>query len=76
MSVTLFEEAPFGPDVIQVLGEAFERACQALRDTGQPDIIKEVLAGRIIAAAHKGMRDPGKLCEEALLSLGLNADCD
>ena len=76
MSVNLFEEAPFGPDVIQILSEAFDRACKALRDTGQPDIIKEVLAGRIIAAAHRGMRDPNKLCEEALLSLGFSADCN
>ena len=69
MSANLFKDAPFGPDVVRVLSEA-------LQDTGQPDIIKEVLVSRIIAAAQKGMRDPTKLCAEALASFGLKADCD
>lgn len=72
----LFEDAPFGPDVVQLMSDAFDRACKALHDTGQPDIIKEVLAKRIIAAVHKGIRDPRELCEEALKSLGVESDCD
>ena len=76
MSANLFKDAPFGPDVVRVLSEAFDRACRALQDTGQPDIIKEVLVSRIIAAAQKGIRDPTKLCAEALASFGLKADCD
>ena len=76
MSASLFKDAPFGPDVVRLLSEAFDIACKALKDTGQPDIIKEVLASRIIAAAQKGTRNPTKICEEALASFGLDADCD
>jgi hypothetical protein len=75
MSDSLFKDAPFEPEVIAVLNEAFDKACKALHDTGQPDIIKEILASRIIAAARKGGRDPAKLCEDALASFGIEADC-
>jgi hypothetical protein len=41
-------------------------------DWGQPDIIKEIIAKRIIEVAGKGERDPGQLCERALNSLGFS----
>jgi hypothetical protein len=73
---TLFQEASFGPDVIQIMSDAFERACRSLRDTGQPEMIKEVIAQRIIVAAREGRRDPRELCEEAMKSLGLASNCE
>jgi len=36
----------------------------------QPDIVKEVIARRIISLAQKGERDPDRLCARALAALG------
>ena len=73
--VQLFQEAAFGPELTRVMGEAFERATRSLHDTGQPDLIKEVMAKRIIDAVRRGIRDPQQLCLEATKSLGLKSDC-
>jgi len=72
----LFQEAAFGPEVTQMMGEAFDLACQSLHDSGQPKTVQEVLAQRIIDFARRGIRDPRKLCEEALRSLGLPTSRD
>lgn len=71
--VNLFREAAFGPEATRVMGEAFEMARRSLHDTGQPEIVQEVLAKRIIDLARKGERDPQKLCEGALRALGLDS---
>ena len=72
----LFQEAAFGPELTRVMGEAFERATRSLHDTGQPDLIKEVMAKRIIDAVRRGVRDPLELCREATKSLGVKGECD
>ena len=41
-------------------------ALVALHDMGQPEVVREVLARRIIKAAKKGERDAAKLCAVAL----------
>ena len=56
----------FAPEAIAVMSEAFEAALKALQDTGQPNVVREVIAGRIIAAAKLGERDPVRLREAAL----------
>jgi hypothetical protein len=48
----------FDDSAIKVMGEAFDAACKDLNDTGQPDIVYEVVATRIIEAAKSGERDP------------------
>ena len=37
---------------------------------GQPDIVKEIIAKRIVEIAKTGERDPVQLCERALAALG------
>jgi hypothetical protein len=74
--VQLFQEAAFGPELTRIMGDAFERATRSLHDTGQPDLIKEVMAKRIIDAVRRGIRDPRQLCIEATRSLGVKGDCD
>jgi hypothetical protein len=69
-----FRTAAFDPDMTHVMGEAFDRACRDLHDVGQPDLIKEVIASRIIDAARDGERDPGRLCRLALNSLGFKRE--
>jgi len=56
----------FEPEVIAAMSEAFEAACKELDEAGQPRVAREVIAGRIIAAARIGERDPVRLRAAAL----------
>jgi hypothetical protein len=56
----------FGPEALAAMGEAFDTALKALDDTGQPRMVREVIAQRIIEAASHGERDPVRLREAAL----------
>jgi hypothetical protein len=47
------------------MSEALEAALRQLQDTGK-NVVREVVAGRIIAAAKLGERDPVRLREAAL----------
>jgi len=62
--------AVFDDHATGVMGEAFDAACKDLRDTGQPDLVYEVIAKRIIEAAKSGERDPEKLRDWALTAFG------
>jgi hypothetical protein len=62
----LFTSMTFAPEVLQAMGTAFDLACEQLRDTGQSDLVKEVLAKRIIDLANRGVTNPVDLCEHAL----------
>ena len=41
-----------------MLCDAYDKVSKSLHDAGQPDIVKEVIARRIISLAKKGERDP------------------
>ncbi|MGN6570596.1 MAG: hypothetical protein ACTHLO_04180 [Pseudolabrys sp.] len=69
----LFEKADFDPETIAILASAYEKARKSLHDKGQPRVVQEIIAGRIIATAKTGERDPDKLCEAALSALGNKA---
>ena len=69
----LFHEAVSDPEMVKTLCEAYEKACKSLHDTGQPQIVNEIIAQRIIALAQKGERDPDLLCAGALTALGNKA---
>ena len=60
----------FEPEAIAVMSEALEAACEVLHDVGQPDV--EAIAGRIIAAATLGERDPVRLRAAALAGHGID----
>jgi hypothetical protein len=72
-AVHLFQRTDFDPELIAALAEAYEKARKSLHDKGQPPLVQEVIAGRIIAAAQTGLRDPDRLCEMALTALGTKA---
>ena len=59
----------FDDEATRLMGEAFDAACKGLRDTGQPSVVQEVIAKRIIKAARKGERDPVQLHDGALKGL-------
>jgi hypothetical protein len=65
----LFASQTFEPETLQAMGTAFDLACEQLQDTGQSDIVKEVLARRIIELANSGVTDPVQLCKHAVSAL-------
>ena len=64
----------FDDDATRILGEAFDCACKTLHDKGQPQIVYEVIAKRIIDAAKNGERDPIRLRNIGLAGLRLDKD--
>ena len=54
----------------RVMGEAFEAACADLQDSNLSDLVREVIAERIIEAAKLGERDPKRLSSIALAAIG------
>jgi hypothetical protein len=53
------------PGAIKVLGTAYDMAIASLHDVGQPEVVWEVIAKRIIEAAQQGQYDPAALCAAA-----------
>jgi hypothetical protein len=68
----VFPSAVFDANATRAMGEAFDRACYTLHDLGQPDLVREIIARRIIEVACDGERDPNELCAQALKALGLS----
>jgi hypothetical protein len=56
----------FGPEAIAEMGEILDAAFEKLRETGEPDVVRERIAMRIMAAAKLGERDPARLLAAAL----------
>jgi hypothetical protein len=61
----------FDDEVTALLGDAFDAACRELHDKGQPSIVHELIASRIIEAARTGERDTDRLRDAGLSALGL-----
>jgi hypothetical protein len=55
---------------IRVLCQAFDLACVQLRDVNQPYVVSARIAKSMIVAAKNGERDPVRLCNVGLDSLG------
>jgi hypothetical protein len=62
----------FDPEALASIDEVFDAVCKALHDTGQPEMVLEIIAQRIIEAARHGERDPARLVEVALPCLLAN----
>jgi hypothetical protein len=63
---SLMQPGAFGPEALATMGDALEAACKELGDIGQPDVVREIMAVRIIGAARLGERDPARLRVAAL----------
>jgi len=59
----------FDDATLRIMGLAFDAACKELHDDGQPPLVQEVMAQRIIAAAHRGERSEARLRDIALIAL-------
>jgi hypothetical protein len=56
----------FGPEALAEMAQTLDAAYKQLQGTGEPDVVREGIATRIIAAARLGVRDPARLLEAAL----------
>jgi hypothetical protein len=63
----------FDPAMTRIMGEAFDSARRELHDRGQPAVVQEIIAKRIIEIAATGLRDPEQLALQALGTLGIGA---
>jgi hypothetical protein len=63
------EQGAFEPEATAAMGEAFDDACKELCDLGQLQMVRRVVAQRIIAAALIGELDLVRLRTAALSGL-------
>jgi hypothetical protein len=52
-------------------GEAFNIARKHMHDNGQPDVVLEIIARRIMEIVRNGEREPAHIAEKALADIGL-----
>jgi hypothetical protein len=64
--VPLFEGRGFDDEATRVLGKAYDIACRSLHRKGQPPVVQEFLAKKIIEAAQYGESDPDRLASRGL----------
>jgi len=68
--VPIFRDSAFDAEATRVLCSAYGIAGRALHPQGQPPVIQEQLARKIIEAAARGEHDPERLATIALAILG------
>jgi hypothetical protein len=60
------EHSAFEPEATAAMGEAFEAACEELHGAGKAEVVRKLIAERIIEAASRGELDPIRLRTAAL----------
>jgi hypothetical protein len=65
------EDGVFGPEATAAMGAAFDAVCMEIRDVGDLQMVRKLVAQRIIAAARQGELDPIRLRAAALSGLPL-----
>ena len=68
--VPVFRDSGFDAEATQALGKAYDIACLSLHPGGQPPVVQEILAKKIIEVAQRGERNPDRLAAIALANLG------
>jgi hypothetical protein len=64
----------FGPEVLAAMSAAFDATIASLRKEDQRDVVCEIIAKRIVAAALSGERDPERLRQQGLSALNYIAE--
>ena len=60
----------FDPPTTSIVRTAYDRALAELHDRG-PDSVRHALARRIATLASAGERDPDRMCDQALVAVGV-----
>ena len=68
------KDRAFDAEATRVMGEAYDKARKMLHDRGQPHVVQEIIAKRIIDIAATGERDPDELARRALQAVGLKSE--
>ena len=55
------EYGVFEPEATAAMGAAFDAACEELHCTSQPEVVRELIARLVLAAASRGELDPTRL---------------
>jgi hypothetical protein len=71
-AVSYFNGSVFDPQATRAMGEAFDLACQTMRIGAQSEVVKEIMAARIIQAAKSGEFDPHRLAAKAMDAIGVH----
>jgi hypothetical protein len=69
MQPTSAEDIFFDDEATRVMGAAFDEACNCLVRSADTDILRELVATRIIEVAKGGERDQARLHSRALMAL-------
>ena len=69
--VLQFTDRCFDAETTAKICQALDKVCRELHERGKPEPVREVIARRLIAIAGRGERDADKMCEAALISLGV-----
>ena len=65
------EHGAFEPEATAAMGEAFDAVCQELLCTSQPEVVRQLIATLVIAAANGGELDPIRLRMVALAGFAI-----
>jgi hypothetical protein len=65
------ERGVFEPEATAAMGKAFDAACEELHCTSQPEVVRELIATLVIAAASRGELDPVRLRMVALAGFAI-----
>src|SRR5881394_2339850 len=66
------KDRSFDATATRVMGEAYDKARRMLHVKGQPHVVQELIAKRIIDIAANGERNADELAQQALQALGLD----
>jgi hypothetical protein len=67
-------DVSFSPEEIEAMATAYEIATRKLHDRGQPQLVNEVLAKRIIELGKSKVLAPSEMAEQLLASVGLSRE--
>jgi hypothetical protein len=70
----LLEGGTFSPEEVAAMGRAYESVRQKLHDRGQPAIVNEIIARRIVELAKLKALNAQELADRALASFGLSTE--
>jgi hypothetical protein len=59
----------FDDHATHAMGEAFDATCAELQDNNLSELVREIIAERIIDAAKGGERDPKRLCNIGIAAM-------
>jgi len=68
------KDSSFDSETTRAMGEAYDKTRKLLHDRGQPHLVQEVLARKVIDVARTGERDPDKICERVLKAFGIDKE--